>query len=87
MFSEDEVKLRDKSDAWRVGYYYLDDWVSADDGTTRLEGGTVDQVVADGDRPYRVTNSETRESHLFGDAHLKLRHRSPDSKAATVPNW
>lgn len=80
VFSEDEMKLRDKSDAWRVGYYYLDDLVSADDGTTRYAWGKVDQFVADSDRPYRVSNSDTGESGFFGDAHLALRYRSPDSK-------
>lgn len=78
-FTEERVKLRSADDAWRVGHHYLNDIVRADDGITSLEG-LIEKFVADGDRPYKVTDRTAKESAFFGDAHLTLKHRIRDSR-------
>ena len=79
LFTEEGVKLRSADDAWRAGHYYLGDSVRADDGITSLEG-VIEKFVADGDRPYKVTDHTAKESAFFGDAHLTLKHRIRDSR-------
>lgn len=80
-FTEGGVKPRSVDDAWRVGRYYLDDQVRADDGITRFENAVVEQFVADADRPYKVTDRTAipHRSAFFGDAHLTYKYRSPNS--------
>lgn len=78
-FTEEGVKLRSVDDAWRVGHYYLDDLVRADDGVTFFQNAVIEKFVADADRPYKVTDRTATpyRSAFFGDAHLKLKYRSP----------
>lgn len=77
-FKEEDVKLRSADDAWRAGHYYLDDQVRADDGITYFENAVIEKFVADGDRPYKVTDRTVNKSAFFGDAHLTYKYRNPD---------
>ncbi|MDO5865216.1 MULTISPECIES: hypothetical protein [Paenarthrobacter] len=79
-FKEEGVKLRSADDAWRVGHYYLGDTVIVNDGTTHFAHAVIEKFVADGDRPYKVTDESTKESAFFGDAHLSLWYHSEDGK-------
>lgn len=81
-FIETDVKPRSADDAWRVGHFFLDDIVRADDGITSFEG-VIEKFVADGDRPYKVHDPVTKQFGFFGDAHLTGKYQ----KRGDSPRW
>lgn len=87
-FIENDVKLRSADDAWRAGHFFLGDIVQADDGITSFEG-VIEKFVADGDRPYKVTDRIANKSAFFGDEHLigKYRKYNPLRERFQIGDW